>query len=309
MSTLVCWRRFLTDYVRNPVNLLLLVVVPVVFVVVAAGSLVDAAKLLGGAGNGVGVATATAGWAAGFLAGVAMYFQMSAAREADRGLVIAGLLARRLVTARLLTGLTLAVLASAAALVALQLRAGVDDAVRAAFGTLMFAVVYLGIGAVVGALVRNTVNGTVLILFIWILDVFFGPTMSSGADKVLTRLLPTHFVTLWMTDLPLRHGGRFGDLGIAVGWTIAATVLAFAVVVAAVRGGLLSMSDACARYRLTTEEFLSWQTQVDRNGLHGLRATRIQEYRGSARRAHGHDARAAGLLSERARPPASRYRA
>src|SRR4051812_22451858 len=52
-----------------------------------------------------------------------------------------------------------------------------------------------------------------------------------------------------------------------------------AVVVAAVRGGLLSMSDACARYRLTTEEFLGWQTQVDRNGLHGLRATRIQEYR------------------------------
>ena len=57
-----------------------------------------------------------------------------------------------------------------------------------------------------------------------------------------------------------------------------------AIVVAAVRGGLLSMSDACARYRLTTEEFLSWQTQVDRNGLQGLRTTRIQEYRGSARR-------------------------
>ena len=53
-----------------------------------------------------------------------------------------------------------------------------------------------------------------------------------------------------------------------------------AIVVAAVRGGLLSMSDACARYRLTTEEFLSWQTQVDRNGLKGLRATRVQEYRG-----------------------------
>ena len=57
-----------------------------------------------------------------------------------------------------------------------------------------------------------------------------------------------------------------------------------AIVVAAVRGGLLSMSDACARYRLTTEEFLSWQTQVDRNGLKGLRATRVQEYRGSSRR-------------------------
>jgi hypothetical protein len=70
-----------------------------------------------------------------------------------------------------------------------------------------------------------------------------------------------------------------------------------AIVVAAVRGGLLSMSDACARYRLTTEEFLSWQTQVDRNGLQGLRTTRIQEYRGSSRRKGLWDGRGAGTRS------------
>src|SRR5215210_4065094 len=79
-----------------------------------------------------------------------------------------------------------------------------------------------------------------------------------------------------------------------------------AIVVAAVRGGLLSMSEACARYRLTTEEFLNWQTQVDRNGLHGLRTTRIQEYRGSSRRGLGHDARGASPHSESARLPAAR---
>ncbi len=82
-----------------------------------------------------------------------------------------------------------------------------------------------------------------------------------------------------------------------------------AIVVAAVRGGLLSMSDACARYRLTTEEFLSWQTQVDRNGLQGLRTTRIQEYRGTGRRTGLHDIRGAGPRSERDRRPAARYRA
>jgi hypothetical protein len=234
MTTVVLVRRFLADYARNPVNLLLLVVVPVVFVVVAAGSLVDAAKLFGSV-NPAAVATATAGWAAGFLAGIAMYFQTSAARDADRGLVIAGLSARRLVAARLLTGLALAVLGSAAALASLWLRAGVDDPVRAVAGTLMFAVIYLGIGATVGALVRNPVNGTVLILFVWILDVFFGPTMGSSGDKVGTRALPTHFVTLWMADLPLHHGGRLGDLGVAVGWTASALAVAFAVVTATVR--------------------------------------------------------------------------
>ncbi|ECI7719586.1 DUF1153 domain-containing protein, partial [Salmonella enterica subsp. enterica] len=38
-------------------------------------------------------------------------------------------------------------------------------------------------------------------------------------------------------------------------------------VVAAVRGGLLSLDEACQRYKLTTEEFLSWQASIDEYGL------------------------------------------
>jgi len=51
-------------------------------------------------------------------------------------------------------------------------------------------------------------------------------------------------------------------------------------VVAAVRGGLLSLEEACQRYTLTVEEYLSWQRSIDRHGLPGLRTTRIQHYRG-----------------------------
>ncbi|MDH4385622.1 MAG: DUF1153 domain-containing protein [Caulobacter sp.] len=50
-------------------------------------------------------------------------------------------------------------------------------------------------------------------------------------------------------------------------------------VVAAVRGGLLSLDEACDRYRLTNEEFLNWQQSIDRHGLAGLRTTRLQQYR------------------------------
>jgi Protein of unknown function (DUF1153) len=50
-------------------------------------------------------------------------------------------------------------------------------------------------------------------------------------------------------------------------------------VVAAVRGGLLSLEDACSLYLLTVEEFLAWQRSIDRHGLAGLRTTRIQQYR------------------------------
>ena len=50
-------------------------------------------------------------------------------------------------------------------------------------------------------------------------------------------------------------------------------------VVAAVRGGLLSLDEACSRYTLTVDEFLSWQMSIDQYGLAGLRTTRLQQYR------------------------------
>ncbi len=54
-------------------------------------------------------------------------------------------------------------------------------------------------------------------------------------------------------------------------------------VVAAVRAGILSLEDACKRYTLSVEEFLSWQRLVDSHGLPGLRVTRLQDYRGANR--------------------------
>lgn len=50
-------------------------------------------------------------------------------------------------------------------------------------------------------------------------------------------------------------------------------------VVAAVRGGLITLEEVCSRYRLTPEEFLSWRRSIDKHGMLGLRATKIQQYR------------------------------
>ena len=71
---------------------------------------------------------------------------------------------------------------------------------------------------------------------------------------------------LTMADLPPPDTGR---------WVIRRK----AEVVAAVRGGLMSLDDALERYRLTAEEFLAWQRSIDKHGLAGLRTTRIQQYR------------------------------
>ena len=55
-----------------------------------------------------------------------------------------------------------------------------------------------------------------------------------------------------------------------------------AAVVQAVRSGTMSLEEACTRYNLSVEEFLSWQRLIDRHGLRGLRTTRLQEYRAAA---------------------------
>jgi len=72
--------------------------------------------------------------------------------------------------------------------------------------------------------------------------------------------------TLTLADLPQRETTR---------WVTRRK----AEVVAAVQGGLLSLDDACERYRLSVEEFLSWQHAIARYGMDGLRATHVQDHR------------------------------
>ncbi len=53
-------------------------------------------------------------------------------------------------------------------------------------------------------------------------------------------------------------------------------------VVAGVRAGVISLEEACRRYTLSEEEFGTWQRLVDTHGVRGLRATRVQQYRGTS---------------------------
>jgi len=50
-------------------------------------------------------------------------------------------------------------------------------------------------------------------------------------------------------------------------------------VVAAVKGDLLSLDEACEYYGISHEEFDCWRKIIDRHGIQGLRTTRIKKYR------------------------------
>jgi hypothetical protein len=54
-------------------------------------------------------------------------------------------------------------------------------------------------------------------------------------------------------------------------------------VVAGVSSGLISFEEACERYALSIEEFMSWLRLIDSHGVRGLRATRVQDYRAHSR--------------------------
>jgi len=90
--------------------------------------------------------------------------------------------------------------------------------------------------------------------------------MSRFQEMVATPVLGPTGEPLTLADLPPNDTKR---------WVIRRK----AEVVAAVRGGLLSLEDACKKYTLSVEEFLSWQRAIDKDGLLGLRVTRVQDYR------------------------------
>lgn len=49
--------------------------------------------------------------------------------------------------------------------------------------------------------------------------------------------------------------------------------------ITAIRGGLLTVEEACKRYRLTIDELSEWQAAFDRHGSRGLKVTFLQQHR------------------------------
>jgi hypothetical protein len=196
---------FLREQIRAPLNLVLLIVIPVFFVVIFANVLGEFAAALGGDLAEQAATSISAGWAAAFLCGALAFFQLNSSREADRRLASAGLGAWRVATARIASALVLGVVVSAVAYLTLWLRSGIEHPPHAAIAIFVFAAIYIGIGAVIGAIVRGPLEGSLLVVLVFSLDVFSGPAMSSGGG--LSNFTPTHDAA----DLLIAAGGGQGS--------------------------------------------------------------------------------------------------
>lgn len=91
--------------------------------------------------------------------------------------------------------------------------------------------------------------------------------MDFGTRPKIRRIVGPNGAPLSINDLPQPGVRR---------WVISRK----AMVVMAVRAGLLSIESACARYSISVEEYVGWEKTIDLHGMAGLRATKLQHYRG-----------------------------
>lgn len=196
---------FAREHLRAPLTLVLLLAIPAFFVLIFASVLGQFAEALGGTLAGRAATAISAGWAAAFLSGTLAFFQLASSRGADRRLSLAGLGAARVATARIGAALGLAIAVSIVAITTLWLRSGIEHPFHAAFAVFAFAAIYIGIGALVGAFVTGPLEGSLLVVLVFSVDVFSGPAMtSSGGPGLLT---PTRRAA----DLLIAAGGGQGS--------------------------------------------------------------------------------------------------
>jgi len=171
---------FAREQLRAPFTLALLIAIPALFVISAAGVLSDFAGALGGSLAGDASVALSAGWAAAFISGALGFFQAASSRDADRRLALAGLGAPRVAASRIAASVLLAVVAATAAFVALELRIEVAHPLHAAVAVLAFALLYLAVGVLVGSIISAPLEGSLLVVFVFLLDAFAGPGMSGS---------------------------------------------------------------------------------------------------------------------------------
>lgn len=216
---------FLREHLRTPLVLVLLVAIPALFVLASAAVLGEFAGALGGAVAGRSASALGAGWAAAFLAGALGFFQVSSSHEADRRLAAAGLGPRRVALARIAATTLLALVVSAAAFATLELREPPEHALHAGTGVLAFALIYVGIGALIGTIVSDPLEGSLAVALIFLVDIFSGPGMTDSGG--IATVLPTRQAA----DLLIAAGAGEGSPGqdwlVVAGTVLGSLAIAF----------------------------------------------------------------------------------
>ena len=227
MSTSAAAISFTREQLRTPLILVLLVAIPAFFVLIFANVLGQFSEALGGTLATRSATSISAGWAAAFLSGTLGFFQVTSSRGADRRLAAAGLGAARVAVSRIGASLLLAASVGAVAFVTVWLRSGLGHPLHAAVAIMAFATIYIGIGALIGAFITAPLEGSLLVILVWALDVMSGPQMTTATGS-LGALTPTRDAANLLIAAGGGHGSPGADwLGVA-GFVLGSLAVALA---------------------------------------------------------------------------------
>lgn len=188
-------RAHATAFVRKPVNLVLLLVLPPV-VTVLYGEALESFSMIASS-LGVGTDLGTVGqltgalWATAFLVGIIGLFQVISARRGDERLVLCGFSRTTLLATRLVTVFGAAVLAAGVSFAVLWITVSVNAPLTAFSALLAGGVTYGLLGMLVGALLPRELEGSLVLVFLVDID----DALSSGlfeTTTVLPKLFPLY---------------------------------------------------------------------------------------------------------------------
>jgi hypothetical protein len=217
---------FLREHLRARLTLAMLVIIPALFVLVSSAVLGEFASALGGSVAGDAAGALGAGWAAAFLAGALGFFQVSSSRDADRRLALAGMGAARVVLARIFASIVLGLLISGVAFLTLLITAGVVHPAHAFAAIFAFALIYIGIGTLVGSVISGPLEGSLTVAFIFLIDAFSGPGMSGGGG--IAQAMPTRKAADVLIAAGAGAGSPAGDWTAVVLTTLGSLLIATA---------------------------------------------------------------------------------
>lgn len=107
--------------------------------------------------------------------------------------------------------------------------------------------------------------------------------MAHGCDAYMSKPINIHHV-LALIDILLsrsRSGRRSAGILPPAGSTTRWSAQRKAVVLIAIRGGMISLPEACARYSVSQEELSEWRRAFERHGIAGLSVKKISRRSGS----------------------------
>lgn len=180
------------QYIRQPINLVLLALIPPLFIIAMSSAIGTFSDVLGG-NLGERAGTGLAGlWAASLLTGAATFFILRTSVRTDGRLIAAGLRPASLGLAHATTAVALATLTTSVSFAMLVLTQDVSDPVALFAAILLAALVYAAIGVALAWFIEGDLEGSFVIIFVFMLDAFVGGPLGGGSG-FLAGLFPVHF--------------------------------------------------------------------------------------------------------------------